>query len=109
MPTGGVTAYAAVSARVRAKAAGLLTPQDMLRLSEAPDFASLFTALKATAYGPYLANLKDNEITPRHVITEVKRRLADSFEGVVQMAPVETRLLVKQLFRYFEIGNLKAV
>ena len=109
MPTGGVTAYAAVSARVRAKAAGLLTPQDMLRLSEAPDFASLFTALKATAYGPYLANLKDNDITPRRVIAEVKRRLAESFEGVVQMAPVETRPLVKQLFRYFEIGNLKAV
>jgi V/A-type H+-transporting ATPase subunit C len=109
MPTGGVSAYAAISARVRAKAAGLLTPQDMVRLSEAPDFASLFIALKGTAYGPYLENLKDKDIAPRRVITEVKRRLAESFDSVVQMAPVETRPLVKQLFRYFEVGNLKAV
>ncbi len=109
MATSGVSGYAAISARVRAKSAGLLTPQDMVRLSEAPDFASLFTALKATAYGPYLDNLKDKEVAPRAVIMEAKRRLAQSFDSVVQMAPVETRPLVKQLFRYFEVGNLKAV
>ncbi len=109
MPTNGVSGYAAISARVRAKSAELLTPQDMVRLIEAPDFASLFTALKATAYAPYLENLKDQDITPRRVILEAKRRLADSFESIVQMVPVETRPLIKQLFRYFEVGNLKAV
>lgn len=109
MPTSGVSGYAAISARVRAKSAELLTPQDMVRLSEAPDFAALFASLKATAYGPYLENLKDKDIAPRRVIMEAKRRLAESFDSVVQMAPVETRPLVKQLFRYFEVGNLKAV
>ena len=109
MPTGGVSGYAAISARVRAKSAELLTPRDMARLSEAPDFASLFNSLKATAYGPYLENLKDKDVAPRRVILEAKRRLAESFDSVVQMAPVETRPLVKQLFRYFEVGNLKAV
>ncbi len=109
MATGGVAGYAAISARVRAKSAELLTPQSMVRLSEAPDFASLFALLKATAYGPYLDGLKDKDIRPRRVITEVKRRLAESFDGVVQMAPVETRPLLKQLFRYYEVGNLKAV
>ncbi len=109
MPTSGVSGYAAISARVRAKSAELLTPQDMLRLSEAPDFASLFTALKATPYGAYLENLKDQDIAPRRVIIEAKRRLAETFDSIVQMAPVETRPLIKQLFRYFEVGNLKAV
>lgn len=109
MPTGGVTGYAAISARVRAKSAELLTPREMVRLSEAPDFASLFALLKATAYGPYLESLKDKDVAPRRVIMEAKRRLAESFDSVVQMAPVETRPLIKQLFRYFEIGNLKAV
>ena len=109
MATGGVAGYAAISARVRAKSAELLTPQDMVRLSEAPDFASLFTALKATPYGRYLENLKDQDVAPRRVILEAKRRLAESFDSVVQMAPVETRPLIKQLFRYFEVGNLKAV
>ena len=106
---GGVTDYAAISARVRAMSADLLTPQDMLRLSEAPDFPSLFNILKGTAYGPYLEGLKDKDINPRRVIIQIKRKLADAFYSVIQMAPVQTRPLVKQLYRYYEIGNLKAV
>jgi V/A-type H+/Na+-transporting ATPase subunit C len=106
---GGVADYAAISARVRAKYAELLTPQDIVRLSEAPDFLSLFTALKGTGYGPYLEGLKDKDITPRRTIIQIKRKLADAFYSVIQMAPVQTRPLVKQLYRYYEIGNLKAV
>ena len=106
---GGVTDYAAISSRVRAKYADLLTPQDMIRLSESPDFLSLFNSLKSTAYGPYLENLKDKDINPRRVITQIKRKLADAFYSVIQMSPVQTRPLVKQLYRYYEIGNLKAV
>jgi V/A-type H+/Na+-transporting ATPase subunit C len=106
---GGVADYAAISARVRAMYADLLTPQDMVRLSEASDFLTLFNSLKSTAYGPYLEGLKDKDINPRRVITQIKRKLADSFYSVIQMAPVQTRPLVKQLYRYYEIGNLKAV
>ena len=106
---GGVAGYAAISARVRAMYADLLTPQDMARLSDAPDFLTLFNLLKNTAYGPYLDGLKDKDINPRRVITQIKRKLSDSYYSVIQMAPVETRPLVKQLYRYFEIGNLKAV
>jgi V/A-type H+-transporting ATPase subunit C len=106
---GGVAGYAAISARVRAMYAELLSPQDIVRLSEAPDFLSLFNLLKATAYGPYLDGLKDKDINPRRVIIQVKRKLADAFYSVIQMAPVETRPLVKQLYRYYEVGNLKAI
>ena len=106
---GGVTDYAAISARVRAMYADLLTPQDMARLSEASDFLTLFNLLKSTAYGPYLEGLKDKDINPRRVITQIKRKLAASYYSVIQMAPVQTRPLVKQLYRYYEIGNLKAV
>ena len=106
---GGVSGYAAISARVRAMYADLLSPQDIVRLSDTPDFSSLFIALKGTTYGPYLDSLKDKEINPHQTITQVKRRVAKSYYSVVQMSPVETRPLVKQLYRYFEIGNLKAV
>lgn len=106
---GGVSGYAAISARVRAMSADLLSPQDIVRLSDTPDFSSLFTALKGTAYGPYLEGLKDKDINPRKTIMQVKRRVAKSYYSVVQMSPIETRPLIKQLYRYFEIGNLKAV
>ena len=103
---GGVSGYAAISARVRAMYADLLSPQDIVRLSDTTDFSSLFISLKGTPYGPYLDGLKDKDINPRQTITQVKRRVAKAYYSVVQMSPVETRPLVKQLYRYFEIGNL---
>lgn len=109
MASGGVTGYAAISARVRAMYSDLLTPQDMLRLNDSPDFPTLFSALKTTAYGPYLEGLKDKEITPKQVINQVKKKLAASYYSVIQMAPENARPLLKQLYRYYELGNLKAV
>ena len=106
---GGVSGYAAISARVRAMYADLLSAQDIIRLSDTPDFSSLFTSLKGTSYAPYLESLKDKEINPRKVVVQIKSRLAKAYYSVVQMSPIETRPLVKQMYRYFEIGNLKAV
>ena len=107
--SGGVAGYAAISTRVRAMYADLLKPQDMIRLSESADFLALVTALKNTPYGKYLAGFKDNELTPRRVVHALKKRLSDAFYSVVQQAPEQSRPLVKQLYRYFEVGNLKAV
>jgi vacuolar-type H+-ATPase subunit C/Vma6 len=89
--------------------ADLLTPQDWARLSDSPDFPALFSALKTTSYGSYLEGLKDKEITPRRAINQIKRKLAEAYYSVIQMAPERTRPLLKQLYRYYELGNLKAV
>ena len=97
MAKSGVSGYAAISARVRAMYSSSLGPQDMMRLSDAPDFPSLFSQLKNTAYGPYLENLKDKEITPRRVIIQIKHRLADAYYSVIHMAPEHTRPLLTQL------------
>ncbi|MCK6581964.1 MAG: V-type ATPase subunit [Anaerolineales bacterium] len=105
----GVSGYAAISTRVRAMYSYLFTPQDMIRLSDSPDFMSLVGALKTSPYGKYLTGLKDNELTPRRVILQIKNRLADSYSSVVQQSPEQTRPLIKQMFRYYEVGNLKAV
>ena len=106
---GGVSGYAAISTKVRAMYSNLLTPQEITRLSDSPDFPSLISSLKNTQYGPHLSALKDNELTPRRAIQQLKLRLADSYSSVVQMSPEQTRSLIKQLYRYFELGNLKAV
>lgn len=106
---GGVSGYAAISTRVRAMYADLLTPQEMNRLSDSPDLPALVNALKTTPYGKYLSGLKDSELTSRRVILQIRNRLSASYASVVQQAPEQTRPLVRQLFRYFEVGNLKAV
>jgi V/A-type H+-transporting ATPase subunit C len=106
---GGVSGYAAISTKVRAMYSNLLSPQEITRLSDSPDFSSLISSLKNTQYGPYLSTLKDNELTPRRAIQQLRHRLADSYSSVVQMSPEQTRPLIKQLYRHFELGNLKAV
>lgn len=89
--------------------ADLLTPQDISRLSDAPDLPALVGMLKNTPYGKYLSGLKEGEPAPRRVILQIRLRLAASYASIVQQAPEQTRPLVRQLFRYFEVGNLKAV
>jgi V/A-type H+-transporting ATPase subunit C len=105
----GVSGYAAISARVRAMYSSLLSPQDFARLSDSPDFPTLIAQLKNTAYGPYLESLKERDLTPQKVEYQIKGRLADSYSSVIQMAPQHAKSLIKQLYRYFEVENLKAI
>jgi V/A-type H+/Na+-transporting ATPase subunit C len=105
----GVSGYAAISARVRAMYSSLLSPQDFARLSDSPDLPTLIAQLKNTAYGPYLESLKERDLTPQKVELQIEGRLADSYASVIQMAPQHAKPILKQLYRYFEVDNLKAV
>ena len=109
MAKGGVSAYAAINARVRAMYSDLLSPQDLGRLSDAPDVLNLVGQLKHTAYGPYLDNLKDKDFIPRRIILQIKGKLADAYHTVIYAAPEYTRPFLFQFYRYFEVENLKAV
>ncbi len=109
MPGGGVSGYAAISARVRAMYSDLLEPEELERLSDAPDLPSVIAQLKTTAYGPYLERLKDQAVSPQQLLLAIKGRLADSYESVIQLAPGQARPLLKSLYRYHEVDNLKGV
>jgi V/A-type H+-transporting ATPase subunit C len=105
----GVSGYAALNARVRAMYSSLLSEQEMTRLSDADDFQTLTGLLKSSIYGPYIENLKDKDLTPRRTISKIRGRLADAYFSVIHMAPGHARPLLIQLYRYFEVGNLKAI
>ncbi len=109
MAKSGVSGYAAISARVRAMYSSMLSPQDFVRLSDSPDLPSLISQLKQTAYSHYLDTLKEKDITPQKLDLAIKGRLGDSYRSITQMAPEHARPLLKQLYRYFEIQNLKAI
>ncbi len=109
MAGSGVSAYAAINARVRAMYSAMLDAQNLAGLAEAADFPSLVGLLKQTAYGPYLETLKEKDLTPRSAIYQIKSRLADVYQSVISMAPGQSRPLVVQLYRYYEVDNLKAV
>jgi V/A-type H+-transporting ATPase subunit C len=87
----------------------LLSAQDFARLTDSPDLPSLVTQLKQTAYGPYLESLKDKDLTSQKLDLAIKGRLAASYHSVIHMAPEHARPLLKQLYRYFEVQDLKAI
>jgi len=88
---------------------GLLTPQMGLTLRDAADLSSLVTSLKNTDYNLYLKNVEEKDLAPKRVLSQIKNRIADAYLTVIHSAPVNTRPILLQLFRHFEIDNLKAI
>jgi V/A-type H+-transporting ATPase subunit C len=109
MSSGGVAAYSAVHARVRAMYSRMLTSENRARLCEAASFVALVSALGETVYGPYLAEVGDKDLTPRRAIYQIKSHLANAYLTVIRLVPQHARALLGQLYRRFEVDNLKAV
>lgn len=109
MLSGGAAGYGAIHSRVRVMYAGLLTPQVEAGLRDSGDLAGLLALLKNTVYGPYLAGVDDKDLTPRRTMNQIKNRIADVYLAIMHSSPVNTRSLVVQLFRHFEVDNLKAI
>jgi V/A-type H+-transporting ATPase subunit C len=109
MSAGGVAAYSAVHARVRAMYSRMLTSENRARLCEAGNFVALVAALGETVYGPYLAEVAEDDLTPRRTTYQIKRHLANAYLTVIRLVPQHARALSSQLYRRFEVDNLKAV
>jgi V/A-type H+-transporting ATPase subunit C len=106
---GGVSAYAALSARVRVKYSELLSPFEFGALREAPDLPALVEHLKKTPYGTAISEIKERETTAGAVVAALKRRLGEVCSSVLQASPGGARAVLAQLCRRYEVGNLKAV
>jgi V/A-type H+-transporting ATPase subunit C len=104
-----VSEYAAVHARVRTMYATMLAPEDWRDLCEAVDFAALVNVLKRTVYAPYLTEVDEKLLTPRRAAYQVLKHLADAFDVIVHLVPGTARALVTQLYRRYEVDNLKAL
>jgi V/A-type H+/Na+-transporting ATPase subunit C len=98
-----------IQARVRALISTLLTPQELNEMVQAPDYASLMGLLRRTVYGPYLARVDEKDLTPRRAVFEIRNQLADTFDTVIRLSPNSIRPLLLQLYRSFEVDNIKAV
>jgi len=103
-----VRAYAVINARVRARYAQLFTIETWRTLYDAEDLEALLDVLKETVYGPYL-DIGDRELTPRRAVYQIKGHLADAYIKAIQLSPEPGRQLLLQLWRLFEVDNLKAI
>ncbi len=109
MLASGVTNYAAINARIRVMYSTLYSQQNLADLAEAIDFSSLIGQIKRSPYGPYLERVSDKDLTPRRAVFQIKMRLADDYASLIRMSPKPARTVLLQLFRYYEVDNLKAV
>jgi V/A-type H+-transporting ATPase subunit C len=109
MGTQGVSGYAAVHARVRAMYATMLPAPTWALLCEAADLPALIDILKQTAYAPYLEAVDSTQLTPRRTVYQVKGHLADISVTTIRLVPEHARPLLTQLYRLWEVDNLKAV
>ncbi len=109
MDSTGVNAYAAINARVRVMYSTLISPSDWSAICEAPDLAALIATLKHTVAGPYLERVNDKDLTPRRMVYQIKIHLADVYTSIVRMAPKHAQPVLLQMFRLFEVDNVKAV
>ena len=109
MGASGVAGYAAVNAQVRALYSTMLSLETWKELCEASDFNNLIATLKHTVYASYLTGLEQDDRTPRRAVYEIKKQLASAYSTVSFLIPNHVRPLITQLYRLYDVDNLKAV
>lgn len=105
----GVSTYAGLNARVRVMYSHLLGASTLAALGEASDLQNLVLMLKRTAYGSQIEALKERELTSRTLVLAFKRRLAEACESLIRTAPLEAHGVLAELYKFYEVNNLKAV
>jgi V/A-type H+-transporting ATPase subunit C len=105
----GVWAYAALHARVRAMYSAKLAPGKWTELEEAPDLRGFTDSLKDTAYGPHLERVAEENLTPRRTAYQILGRIAEIYSAVIRWGGGPPREILQQVYRHFEVDNLKAV
>jgi len=103
----GVRAYSLVHATVRALYSTMLTPETWNTLAQAQDFDAVLTILPKTVYAPYL-QIERQELTPRRAVYQIRWHLTDVYEKLIRLTPEPGQQLLLQLWRLYEVDNLKA-
>ena len=106
---GGVSAYAAVSARVRVKYSRLAGAPGIRALSDAADLTAFTEILRHTSYGPAIEDLKDRQPGPSMVAQALRGWQAAEARSLISAAPGTGRRILLRLHRRQEVNNLKAV
>lgn len=105
----GVSAYANVQARIRAMIGRLLSPAIFTRLNSCADLSALLPALIDTDYGSFITETGENSYSSRRIAYQIRKKMAQAFISIIKNAPDFAKPLISQLFRLYEVDNLKAI
>jgi vacuolar-type H+-ATPase subunit C/Vma6 len=96
-----------VHATARALYSTMLTRATWNALLHAQDLDAVLNVLSKTVYGPYL-QLERRLLTPRRVAYQIRWHLADVYGKLIRLTPEPGEQLLRQLWRHYEVDNLKA-
>lgn len=102
-----VKTYSLVHATARALYSTMVAPETWKALIQAQDFDALLGVLSKTVYGPYL-QIERQELTPRRTVYQIRWHLCDIYEKLIRLTPAPGQQLLLQLWRLYEVDNLKA-
>ena len=102
-----VSDYSLVQAVVRARYSMMLMPETWTTLLQAEDYDAVLSALSRTVYGPYL-RLERQALTPRRAVYQIRWQLVAAYEKLIELTPEPGCQLLLQLWRVYEVDNLKA-
>jgi len=85
----------------------MLTPETWSALVQAQDFDALLSVPSKTVYAPYF-QIEHQELTPRRAVYQIRWHLADVYEKLIRLTPEPGQQLLLQLWRLYEVDNLKA-
>ncbi|MBN1874368.1 MAG: V-type ATPase subunit, partial [Anaerolineae bacterium] len=102
-----VAAYALVNATTRARYSMMLKQDVWDTLFHTQDFDAILTILSKTVYGVYL-QIPRHSLTPRRVEYQIRWYLADMYNKLIHLTPEPGRQLLMELWRLYEVDNLKA-
>lgn len=103
-----VSAYSLIQATVRARHSMMLMPETWTTLLQADDYDAVLNILSRTVYGPYL-QLDRQVLTPRRAVYQIHWHLVAGYEKLIELAPEPGRQLLLQIWRAYEVDNLKAI
>ena len=109
MSPSGVSGFAAINSQVRAMYSTTLTTEMWEKLCNSVNFTNLIATLKDTVYADYLSALDEKSLTPRRAVFEIKKHLNQAYATISRQIPEEVRPVIQQLYRLYEVDNLKAV
>lgn len=104
----GVSAYGVLNVRVRAGLGELLNQDKYSRMNECSDLPGLVNILRETVYAQALSKADEKKANPRYLAYLIRTHLAEKFKIVADNAPKDVEPLIDQLFRLYEVDNLKA-
>jgi len=106
---GGVSSYASLNAKIRIMYSHLLGGSELAAAMDAADVPALVETFRMTSYRDALDSVGDRDLTKEQVSLALKKKLAWSYESVIQTAPDQARRVLVQLYRHHELENLKAL